>query len=419
MLLPRSPATPGVFTPPVAMPQQPQRRKRIDQIPGKWHCSIIGTCLTLAELRKIAVKARFNLPPDASDYRIHGAVVHSCGDHKVLSRLVTKALDKRFPAHIARFSRAESEEALAELWRSHCDSGDVPGAYWALMSHPMDCPSLREHAYGEVHMLSHLSGASQRVDMRRQAELERALASRAGEVEALTAERARWREVESRLRHELAALDLHRRRAEQLEARVAELENGTALAEARAALESARAENAEQALAMGRLEEKASALQKEVETLRAANDRLRARSADLELRLCEGAVCRFAGGAANDGRPLDLCRRRILYVGGMTRAIAHMRDLVTRHNGEFLHHDGGLEDGCARLAGALAQADAVLCPVTCVSHNAIDTIKRDCRRACKTFLPLPSHSVSALERALRVVGRQEMTPPTVDEATPG
>lgn len=199
MLLPRSPATPGVFTPPVAMPQQPQRRKRIDQIPGKWHCSIIGTCLTLAELRKIAVKARFNLPPDASDYRIHGAVVHSCGDHKVLSRLVTKALDKRFPAHIARFSRAESEEALAELWRSHCDSGDVPGAYWALMSHPMDCPSLREHAYGEVHMLSHLSGASQRVDMRRQAELERALASRAGEVEALTAERARWREVESRL----------------------------------------------------------------------------------------------------------------------------------------------------------------------------------------------------------------------------
>lgn len=68
--------------------------------------------------------------------------------------MVTKALDRRFPAQIARFSRTDSERELTELWRSHCDNGDVPGAYWALMSHPTDCAALREQAYGEVHMLS-------------------------------------------------------------------------------------------------------------------------------------------------------------------------------------------------------------------------------------------------------------------------
>ncbi|WP_404382969.1 DUF2325 domain-containing protein [Caenispirillum salinarum] len=408
-VLSRSPVLPEDFTPP-PVPAAPQRRRRMDQIPGKWHCSIIGTCLPLAELRKIAVKARFNLPRDASDYRIHGAVVHHCAEHKVLSRLVTKALDKRFPAHIARFSRAATEDELADLWRSHCDGGDVPGAYWALMSHPVDCQTLREQAYGEVHMLSHLSGASQRVDMRRLADLERALASRAGEVEALTAERTRWRETETRLRHDVAALDLHRRRAEQLETRVAELESGRALAEMRAALEAARAEANERALGIARRDERIAALEEELTGLRADTARLRSRAADLELKLCEAAGCPRLGGAADAAPPLDLCRRRILYVGGMTRAVAHMRDLVIRHNGEFLHHDGGLEDGCARLASALSQADAVLCPVTCVSHNAIDTIKRDCRRACKAFLPLPSHSVSALERALRVVGRQQPSP---------
>lgn len=413
-------SSPGVlpqdFSPLAVRPgASAQRRRRVDQIPSKWHCSIIGTCLPLSDLRKIAMKARFNLPRDATDYRIHGAVVHSCGEHKVLSRLVTKALDKRFPAQIAKFSRADNEEALTALWQEHCGNGDVPGAYWALMSHPVDCPTLREQAYGEVHMLSHLSGASQRVDMRRQAELERSLASRAGEVEALTAERARWRETETRLRHDLVALDLERRRSDHLERRVAELESGRALADLRANLETARDDVTQHTLTIQRLEARTAALIEEVEALRATNARLRSRSAELELRLCEGAGCRFA--AQGEDAPLDLCRRRILYVGGMTRAVAHMRDLVTRHNGEFLHHDGGLEDGCARLAGAVSQADAVLCPVTCVSHNAIDAIKRDCRRACKAFLPLPSHSVTAFERALHVVGRpagREAGPPAAE-----
>lgn len=408
-------------------------RRRIDQVPAKWHCSVIGTCLPLSDLRKIAVKARFDLPRDATDYHVHGAVVHSCAGNKVLSRLVTKALDRRFPAHITRFGRATTEAELRALWRAHLETGDVPGAYWAVMSHPAECPALREEAYGEVHMLSHLSGASQRADMRRQADLERALASRTGEVEALTAERTRWRETEARLRHELAALDLTRRRSEDLELRVAELESGRALADLRAALKDAREDADRRALATARLEERTAALVAEMEGLRAANARLLSRAADLELRLCEASGCRLAGGARSGGprtggearrpapEPLDLGRRKILYVGGITRQVAHLRDLVTRHNGEFIHHDGGLEDGCARLSGALSKADAVLCPVTCVSHDAVDHIKRDCRRACKAFMPLPSHSVSTFLRALRVVCRPdaEAGAPTGGEAGAG
>lgn len=190
---------------------------------------------------------------------------------------------------------------------------------------------------------------------------------------------------------------------------------GKALAEVREDLETERETANQRALTIQRLEDQVASLTDEVAALRADNARLLSRAAELELRLCEGAGCRFAGGGANGMPPLDLCRRRILYVGGMTRAVTHMRDLVMRHNGEFIHHDGGLEDGCTRLAGALSQADAVLCPVTCVSHNAINTIKRDCRRACKAFLPLPSHSVSALERALRVVARS-VPEPTVESS---
>lgn len=390
-------------------------RRRIDEIPGKWHCSIVGTCLPLADLRKIAMKARIDLPRSADDYQIHGAVVHNCGVSRILSRLVTKALDKRFPAHIARFARAETDTELAELWAAHVKAGDVPGAYWALMSHPLECSSLRQHAYGEVHMLSHLSGASQRVDMRRQADLERQLADRTNEVEALAAERARWRETETALRHDLAALDLHRRRSEDLEARLADLESGAAMAEARRDLREEKAAGDRLRLRVERLTEQLDRLRSEIAELTEHNARLVARSADLELRLCESAGCRVAGAGAGlergaEPQPLDLARRRILYVGGMNRTVAHLKAIVDRHNGEFLHHDGGLEDGAERLDGVLSQADAVLCPVTCISHDAVDRIKRTCRRSCKAFMPLPSHSVSTFVRALRVVGRSAAEP---------
>ncbi len=385
-------------------------RRRIDEIPGKWHCSIIGTCLPLADLRKIAVKARMDISSSADDYHVHGAVVHHCGSSRLLSRLVTKALDKRFPAHIARFARAETEADLAALWQQHVASGDVPGAYWALMSHPVDCGLLRQHAYGEVHMLSHLSGATQRADMRRQAELERQLAERTAEIEALGAERSRWRSTEATLRHDLAMMDLHRRRAEDLEQRLAELESGAAITEARQALRDEKIESDRLRLRVDRLTGQFDRLREEIAELTEHNARLVARTADLELRLCETAGCPMAGrpaappAAAND-EPFDLARRRILYVGGMGRTVAHLKAIVDRHNGEFIHHDGGLEDGSERLDGALSQADAVLCPVTCISHDAVDRIKRSCRRSCKAFMPLPSHSVSTFVRALRVVGR--------------
>lgn len=383
-------------------------RRRIDEIPGKWHCSIVGTCLPLAELRKIAVKARLDLPKTVDDYQIHGAVVHTCGSSRVLSRLLTKALDKRFPAQVARFARAETEAELAELWAAHVQAGDVPGAYWALMSHPADCTHLRQHAYGEVHMLSHLSGASQRVDMRRQADLERQLAERTAEVDALTAERTRWRATEATLRHDLAGLDLHRRRSEELEQRLADLESGAAMTEARQALRDEKAAGDRLRLRVERLTEQLDRLRLEIAELTEQNARLVTRAADLELTLCETAGCPTP---ANDPGPLDLDRRRILYVGGMSRTVAHLKAIVDRHNGEFLHHDGGLEDGSERLDGALSQADAVLCPVTCISHDAVDRIKRSCRRSCKAFMPLPSHSVSTFVRALRVVGRAQPPAP--------
>lgn len=375
-------------------------RRRLEDVPPGRHCSLIGTCLSLADLRKLATKAGLRLPPGADDYRVHGAMVHATAHAPAVARLAGKMLDKRYAVHVSRFSRASDEASLAALWDAAVAAGDIPGAYWALMTHPCDCPALRDRAFGEVHMLSHLSGASQRADLRRQAELERKLAERQGELDAARDSQARLARRVDDLSRALDHADIHRRRAEALEQRVAELEAGAAMAALRDDLRAARDARDAAVLEAERQSASAAAANARAEASQQEIAHLTRRVAELDLSLREQAR-----GACADlhEQALDLGQRAILYVGGRTGSVAHLEALVTRANGRFLYHDGGVEDGCPRLAGAVSQADVVLCPVTCVSHEAVGHLKRNCRRACKRFLPLPSHSVTALKRGLRVL----------------
>ena len=58
------------------------------------------------------------------------------------------------------------------LWREAVQRGEIPGAYWATLTHPATTQALVRDAFGEVHMLSHLVGAANRADIRRLCRLE-------------------------------------------------------------------------------------------------------------------------------------------------------------------------------------------------------------------------------------------------------
>lgn len=90
----------------------------------------------------------------------------------------------------------------------------------------------------------------------------------------------------------------------------------------------------------------------------------------------------------------------ILYVGGRTKMVPHLRRVAKRYSGRLLHHDGGLHDGLERLSGCVEKADAILCPVDCVSHDAVGRIKKACERCRKPFVPLRGHGTSAFARGL-------------------
>ena len=153
-------------------------------------------------------------------------------------------------------------------------------------------------------------------------------------------------------------------------------------------------------------------LEREASKLRRARGELNARVRDL------GAECEAPGLMLGTGVPsvggleplLNLDGRRIAYVGGRTGLIGHFRSLIHQANGELVHHDGGVDDSTARLGRVLGQADAVLCPVDCVSHRACLRAKQYCKRAAKPFVPLRTAGLSSFVGGLRQVAAATTRP---------
>jgi hypothetical protein len=96
----------------------------------------------------------------------------------------------------------------------------------------------------------------------------------------------------------------------------------------------------------------------------------------------------------------SLCGRAILYVGGHSHLVQHYRKLVENKGGTFLYHDGGQQDNPRRLSALLLQADAVCCPLDCVSHDAMLRIKRDCRHTQIKQHLMRSAGLSSFARVL-------------------
>jgi hypothetical protein len=373
----------------------PPRRTKIWELNTNLHCSVIGTCLSTAELRQLLKKLGL-ATPDSTDHDLHGIAVGLAGRHDKAAKLLHKALDERHRLAISQFGKATAEDGLRSLWREAVRSGDIPGAYWAALTHPSATRAVVREAFGEVHMLSHLVGAANRADIRRLRELEAANGEMLARLDrqqiafrdAVVTRDATIADLRQTLARQVATgtstadadpsvmqqliADLERRLA-------AETRRGAALAER---LESAKATIAEERAARTALESENRALRRELDAI------------ETSLQTCGDQAAAKAAPPRLDGLTL-------LYVGGYPNQVAHLRDLVEAAGAGFLHHDGGVEHHLNLLAGLASQANLVVFPVDCISHHAAHVAKQLCRQTRKRLIPLRSASATSLLAALR------------------
>jgi hypothetical protein len=374
------------------------RRTRIWEFGTALHCSIVGTCLTTAELRHILEKLKVGDAGAASDHDLHGLGVMLAGRREEGgAKFLQKALDRRHRAAITRYAKAKDAAALIVLWEESLRQGDVPGAYWAVLTHPVTTEDVVKRAFGDVHMLSHLMGAANRADIRRLRQLEQETAALAAKVE-----RQQRQLRDGFLTRDQTIRRLNEMLASQAGATAAGPDEGRDDGEAtdslvrdlnrRLARETARRERSDE-----RAGELSATLREKDRALQAM--RRDHESTRHELDLVERHLAALARPETR-AEALDLAGVTILYVGGRAHQVPQLKALIERAGGRFLHHDGGIEHSSGLLPGLVSRADRVVFPIDCISHDAAAAIKRLCRLAGKTYAPLRTASLACLLSAL-------------------
>jgi hypothetical protein len=394
--------------------ETPRRRARLWEIDSQWHCTIIGTCLSLGELKgvgsRLGVQMRSAKP---TAYEIHTGMIHLASRERLVGKALTKLLDRKHAAAVNRAKPLEGEEALAALWEDSLARGEVASACWAAMSHPDATDTLRSRIFGDVHMLSHQVGAAARADLKSIHQLEREKAELEAKVarqqERLKTEIGRRnteiRDLRQLLDQEasesrrLAHAASAAREMEHLQRELGELRH---LLEVETAFRQVAEDEARRLQAQARdRDQEAERLDRE---LRDMQGELAASEARLAETLSSPTVTADGlGECGEDCARLDLCGRCILFVGGRNQHLPHFRRLVEEAGGTFAHHDGGFEESMGRLHSLFGRADAVLFPVDSVSHGAHDEVKRLCRRWEKPFVPVRRSGLGAFIRALNTV----------------
>ena len=367
-----------------------RQRAKLWELNGSFHCSIIGTCLTPAELRRVMGKLAQRDLAHVSDHDLHAEAVGLAARQTACARLLQKALDQRHQTVIRQFARLQGEDAVMAQWRLERQAGAIPGAYWAVLTHADTGHAGLRQAFGDVHMLSHLVGAANRADISRLGALEAENAALREKVERQQAALHAAITARDTTIRQLGALAAQQHRA-PAEADPDDLHAGyrhlVGDLQAQLAAEAARRERIER-----RLTEQAEAGRRWQDRARLAEaghaESARA-LAVLEDRDVPPALRRAA-----------LPPERVLYVGGHAGCVEQMRDTLQEAGGELLSHDGGRHDHPSLLPGLISRADRVVFPVDCVSHDAALTVKRVCRQLGKRWLPLRSAGLAAFLAAL-------------------
>lgn len=382
-------------------PAKRQRRK-LWELEDRLHCPVIGTCLSIEDLKRVIRQSGIAMESKASDFDYHVTLAHAAGEKSRVTRNLQKLLDKRYQRHLKKLSGVSCEQALAKHWHQALAEDEIPGMLWAVITHPLLSRSLSDQVYGEVHMLSHLSGRSHRKALARIPLLE-----------------AECDELNTTLKKQRAIHDLHLaerdERIRALESQVTRLRQDMAVnQEAEPAADNERLE-----ARFSRLQTRNEWLTQNLANTRQALDEQSAQQSALnellqetreQLKQSEQNLDQLVKHFDRNHKPAnatpDLSGCKVVYIGGRRSLAPHLRSVVEGCYGRFIHHDGGLEDSRANLDKKVTGADVVFCPVDCISHDACLRIKRCCKRNNTQFIPLRSSGVSSLLNGLQLVVQQ-------------
>ncbi|MBN8506362.1 MAG: DUF2325 domain-containing protein [Burkholderiales bacterium] len=337
------------------------RRRRLWELGTHAHCPVIGVCLSLDTMRRLARKLLV-LQGDEDDYTLHCQLVTAAERRNPASEALQRELDSRFALDVQQATKAKCMDSLAAWWRVRAAQGEIAGPLWATLTHPRCEAWLEMRVLGQVHMLQHQVGAAQRVDVQRHrevlAEHQALMAEYAGAQQRMT----QWATERQREQAEWEA--------ERVQARGRELALQSQLQQLQEQLQQWQAQ-------VPQLAERLASQQRVSELL--LRNRELQRLLDRRAESPTPAPIPSVQEAQPPSPPRPAVpaslRGVVLCVGGRSGQVPVYRRAVEDTGAQFLHHDGGEEERVERLDPQLAAADLVICQTGCISHDAYWRVK--------------------------------------------
>lgn len=404
---------------------------KIWEIDSCYKCALIGTCLSRAELRKLSQEKVYHTPPQLDDYQLHVHFIKISDQESPAGKALHKYLEKKYRAQSKKYLRIETQADMIATWESDLAASRVDSAWWNVLTHPAGSVEVVARCYGQLHMLSHDCTNSAHRDRQRLANLQ---AKCAMLEEVVGSERQYFRQEKRKLVQEnrewqtkagegLRHAEEHRRQQTemaQLREQIKTMEDGGRNAEDQQILNELRQSNNSLCGRIDGLMDEIDQLRQELARAASQLGELQQVRQQIERREAEQAreiislesllfrhiaaeqdPCTQCADQNSDNCPgSKLCGKTVLYVGGLHKMVPHYRQLVEQFGGRFLHHDGGKEASRNLLPKLLSTADAVLCPIDCVSHDACICVKKICKRSQKPLVFMRSSGLSSLARGL-------------------
>lgn len=373
------------------------------QMESIFRCPVVGMCLSLSEQKQVLKKCGLSVKKKSA-FDIHELLVASAEKAGPVSRRVDNLLNRKYRNRLDELNDREPQLFLNQF-RAAFEQGDCDAATWAAATHPSLPMDKKIDIFGEIHMAMHWSG-EQAITLKKKLKLKQEEVENLRE--SLTSEnrlRRSFQKDNIHLNNKIQSLiqELDRLKKEQINPKgrpdqhvIQKLDRVTREnRERQTIIDDLMLKIKEQTHAIDRLEEELRFLNRDRESLMESN------------RQFIDHAQNVIGEAVNMGRcneqcpSFDLCKKRILMVGGITKMEALYRKLIEGSGGVFDYHDGYMNKGVRQLESCLKRADLVVCPVDCNSHAACSIVKNLAKKHNKTVHMLDSSSISSVSQALR------------------
>lgn len=376
---------------------------RFWELEPAFKCPVVGMCLPVSHQKRILKKSGFSIKKK-SLYEIHEILVGGAESENRLSRLVDNFLSRRFGEDVAFLHSLDHDEFMA-CFKTAFESGNYIGVVWAAAVSPYLPSESKRKIFGEIHMAMHLNG-EQRLKLKQKIAAQQKQLSTMGSSlkEALQHRRSLHKENKSLKCTQAdlqAAITVLKKNKTELEnadrnensrQHVAQFEQKNRLLKMNLEKLSGRIQQKQHQVVS--LQEKNMRLSTKLDRQRDLNRHFNTRMHDIIQDSCDSNHCDASCPA------FDLCEKRILIVGGITRMESLYRDLIESCGGIFEYHDGYMKKGAKKLESRFRRADIVLCPVSCNSHAACLLVKNLGKKHNKPVHMLPNSSLSTVSRAI-------------------